>query len=320
MLLSVPTDGRYPAPAVSPQQKREMTLAALLDQLDGEAAQGTVLIVVEDAHWIDPTSLDLLDRTVARAADLPLLLLITLRPEVEPAWVGQPHVTILPLSRLGRRDSVWMLDGITKGKALPNAVVEQVLAHTDGVPLFIEELTSTLLESGVLRETPNSHVLDAPLPPLAIPTTLQASLVARLDRLGSVKEVAQIGATIGREFSHELIAAVSSFGAFGTGCGARAADGLGPHVPARNPLRSRLTPSSTRWCRTPPTPRCSRAGGGSCMPASPPPWRSASQRRPTLNPSCLHIICPRQGGPIVPFRGGVGRASGRGSGQRTSKP
>ena len=209
-LLSVPTNGRYPAPAVSPQQKREMTLAALLDQLDGEAAQGTVLIVVEDAHWIDPTSLDLLDRTVARAADLPLLLLITLRPEVEPAWVGQPHVTILPLSRLGRRDSVGMLDGITKGKALPNAVVEQVLAHTDGVPLFIEELASTLLESGVLRETPNSHVLDAPLPPLAIPTTLQASLVARLDRLGWVKEVAQIGATIGREFSHELIAAVSS--------------------------------------------------------------------------------------------------------------
>ena len=209
-LLAVPTDGRYPALAVSPQQKREMTLAALLDQLDGVAAQGPVLIVFEDAHWIDPTSLDLLDRTVARVADLPVLLVVTSRPELQPTWVGQPHVTMLPLSRLGRRDSAGIIGGVTKGKALPDAVVEQVLAHTDGVPLFIEELTSTLLESGLLRETPDRYVLDGPLPPLAIPTTLQASLVARLDRLGSVKDVAQIGAAIGREFSHELIAAVSA--------------------------------------------------------------------------------------------------------------
>ena len=209
-LLAVPADGRYPALAVSPQQKREMTLTALLDQLDGVAAQSPVLIVFEDAHWIDPTSQDLLDRTVARVANLPVLLVVTVRPELQPTWVGEPHVTMLPLSRLGRRDSAGIIGGVTKDKALPDAVVEQVLAHTDGVPLFIEELTSTLLESGLLRETADRYVLDGPLPPLAIPTTLQASLVARLDRLASVKDVAQIGAAIGREFSHELIAAVSA--------------------------------------------------------------------------------------------------------------
>ncbi len=130
-----------------------MTLAALLDQLDGVAAQGPVLIVFEDAHWIDPTSQDLLDRMVARVASLPVLLVVTVRPELQPTWVGEPHVTMLPLSRLGRRDSAGIIAGIAKDKALPDAVVEQVLAHADGVPLFIEELTSTLLESGLLRET-----------------------------------------------------------------------------------------------------------------------------------------------------------------------
>jgi class 3 adenylate cyclase len=209
-LLGVPADGRYPALSVSPQQKREMTLTALLDRLDGAAAQGSILIVFEDVHWLDPTSQDLLDRMVARAANLPVLLVVTVRPELQPTWVGQPHVTMLPLSRLGRRDSAGIIGGVAKDKALPDAVVEQVLAHTDGVPLFIEELTSTLLESGLLRETPDCYVLDGPLPPLAMPTTLQASLVARLDRLATVKDVAQIGAAIGREFSHELTAAVSA--------------------------------------------------------------------------------------------------------------
>jgi class 3 adenylate cyclase/tetratricopeptide (TPR) repeat protein len=208
-LLAVPPDGRYPALEVSPQQKREMTLTALLSQLEGIAAHKPVLIIFEDAHWIDPTSLDLLDRTVARVADLPVLLVVTYRPEFQPTWVGQPHVTMLPLSRLGRRDGAGIMAGITKGKALPGVVVEQILARTDGVPLFIEELTSTLLESGLLRETAYRYELDGPLPPLAIPATLQASLVARLDRLASVKDVAQIGAAIGRAFSYELIAAVS---------------------------------------------------------------------------------------------------------------
>lgn len=209
-LLGVPADERYPAVAASPQQQREMTFTALLDQLDGAAAIGPVLIVFEDAHWIDPTSQDLLDRMVARVAGLPVLLVVTARPELQPNWVGEPHVSILPLNRLDRRDSAGIIAGITGGKPLPDAVVDQVLARADGVPLFIEELTSALIESGVLRETDERYALDGPLPELAIPATLQASLVARLDRLASVKDVAQIGAAIGREFSHEMIAAVSA--------------------------------------------------------------------------------------------------------------
>jgi predicted ATPase len=209
-LLSVPTDTRYPVMEVSPEQKREMTLSTLLHQLEGMAAQSPVLILLEDAHWIDSTSLDLLDRTVECIAKLPVLMVVTFRPEFQPAWVGQPHVTMLPLSRLGRRESTGLIAGVAQGKALPDLIVQQILAHTDGVPLFIEELTITLLESGHLRETSDSYVLDGPLPSLAIPTTLQTSLLARLDRLASVKEIAQIGAAIGREFSFRLIAAVST--------------------------------------------------------------------------------------------------------------
>jgi len=209
-LLSVPTDGRYPVVQVSPQLKREMTLSALLHHLEGMAAQGPVLIVVEDVHWIDPTSLDLLNRAVDSIARLPVLMVLTFRPELQPGWIGQPHVTMLPLSRLGRRDSAGIIGGVAQGRKLPDIVVEQILAHTDGVPLFIEELTSTLLESGHLRETADGYVLDGPLPSLAIPTTLQASLLARLDRLASVKDIAQIGAVIGREFSFGLIDAVSA--------------------------------------------------------------------------------------------------------------
>ena len=193
-----------------------------------------MLIVFEDAHWIDPTSLDLLDRTVARVANLPVLLVVTFRPELQPTWVGQPHVTMLPLSRLGRRDSAGIIGGVTKGKALPDAVVEQVLAHTDGVPLFIEELTSTLLESGLLRETADRYVLDGPLPPLAIPTTLQASLVARLDRLA-------LGQGCGADRRRDRTGVLPRADCRGVGLGpdgprrgARAADGLRPHLPARN--------------------------------------------------------------------------------------
>jgi class 3 adenylate cyclase len=212
-LLGIPAGNRYPALPVSSQQKREMTLTALLDQLDGASAQDSVLMVFEDLHWIDPTSQDLLARMVARIANLPVLLVVTTRPGVPPPWIGQPHVTMLTLNRLDRRDSAGIIAGVTRDKALPDTVVEQVLARADGVPLFIEELTSALLESGLLRETQDRYVLEGPLPTLALPATLQASLTARLDRLASVKGVAQICAAIGREFSHELIAAVSALAA-----------------------------------------------------------------------------------------------------------
>jgi class 3 adenylate cyclase len=207
-LMGIPADERYPALILSPELKREMTFTTFLDHLDGAAAHRPVLIVAEDVHWIDPTSLDLLDRIIARVATLPVLMVITFRPEFQPTWVGQPHVTMLPLNRLGRRDSAGIVGGITQNKYLSDDVIEQILSRTDGVPLFIEEFTSALLESGLLRETPNSYDRDGPLPPLAVPRTLQASLVARLDRLGAARDVALTGATIGREFSHELIAAV----------------------------------------------------------------------------------------------------------------
>ncbi|MFO1111332.1 MAG: BTAD domain-containing putative transcriptional regulator [Bradyrhizobium sp.] len=209
-LLSVPTEGSYPVPDVSPQRKREMILSALLRRVEAISASRPVLIVFEDVHWIDPTSLDLLDQLVDRVVKLQVLMIVTFRPEFQPAWVGQPHVSMLPLSRLGRRDSAGIIGSIAQGKTLPDAVVQQVLAHTDGVPLFIEELTSMLLESGHLRESAGGYVLDGLLPSLAIPTTLQASLMARLDRLAPVRNIAQIGAVIGREFPFRLIAAVSA--------------------------------------------------------------------------------------------------------------
>jgi tetratricopeptide (TPR) repeat protein len=168
------------------------------------------VILYEDIHWIDPTSLDMLNRIIARIAGLPALLVVTFRPELQPTWVGEPHVTLLPLRRLSRGDSAAIIGGVAGGKALPDALLDHLLAHADGVPLFIEELTSALLDSGLLRETTESYLIDGPLPALAVPTTLQASLVSRLDRLGPVRDLALIGAAIGREFSHELVAAVAS--------------------------------------------------------------------------------------------------------------
>jgi DNA-binding SARP family transcriptional activator len=212
-LLGVATDARYRAPALKPEQKREMIFSALLRRLVDAATHGPVAIVFEDVHWIDPTSLDLLDRIIARIATLPVMLIITFRTEFQPAWVGQPHVTMLSLSRLGRADSAGIVSNIAQRKHLPVGVVEQVLSRTDGVPLFIEELTSALLESGLLEETPDSYLRDEPLPALAIPMTLQASLVSRLDRLGQARELALTGAAIGREFSHRLLAAVSGWSA-----------------------------------------------------------------------------------------------------------
>lgn len=209
-LTGVPLDSRYPALAATPQQKRDMTLDLFMDRLDAAASKKPILILFEDLHWIDPTSLDLLERMVTRTAQLPLLLLATARPEFQPGWADQPHVTALSLSRLGSDESAGLIRGIALGKALPDVVVRQILSRTDGVPLFIEELTRSLLESALLHETDDGWVLDGPLPSPAIPTTLQAALAARLDLLGAAKDVAVIGAAIGREFSHTLITAVAS--------------------------------------------------------------------------------------------------------------
>ena len=207
--LSIPTGDKYPLPDLTPQRRKEKTFEALLAQMARLAARQPVLILFEDAHWIDPTSLELLTLTVARASTLPLLLLVTARPEFTPPWPAEAHVTTLPLARLGRRDGATLVERSAGGKALPAEILEQILARTDGVPLFLEELTKTIIESGLLREEDGHYALDGALPPLAIPTTLHDSLMARLDRLAPVREVAQIGAAIGREFSYRLLSAVA---------------------------------------------------------------------------------------------------------------
>lgn len=208
-LLSLPTDDRYRVPEMSPQKRKEMTLAALLAQFEGLAARQPVFVIFEDVHWADPTSLELLTVTLERVPRLRVLLLITARPEFTPPWPGHAHVTTVSLTRLNRHNGAALIERVTAGKTLPGEVMDQILARTDGVPLFVEELTKTVLETGLLQERGDHYVLNRPLPSMAIPTTLHASLMARLDRLASVREVAQIGAVVGREFSHELLNTVA---------------------------------------------------------------------------------------------------------------
>ncbi|MGC1960052.1 MAG: AAA family ATPase, partial [Pseudolabrys sp.] len=208
-LLSLPSSDRYRMPELSPQKRKEMTLAALLTQLDGLAARQPVFVIVEDVHWADPTSLELLTMTLEQVPRLRVLLLITARPEFTPPWPGHAHVTTISLTRLNRRNGAALIERVTAGKTLPEEVMDQILARTDGVPLFVEELTKTVLETGLLHEQNNHYVLNRPLPSMAIPTTLHASLLARLDRLAPVREVAQIGAVVGREFSYELLSTVA---------------------------------------------------------------------------------------------------------------
>ena len=208
-LLLLPASGRHSLPDLNPRRKKERTLEALLRQLEGLAHQQPVLMVFEDAHWIDPTSLELLDLAIERVGSLPVLLIVTFRPEFQPPWTGQPQVTMLALNRLDRHDRTVLVEQIAGGKALPDEVVDQIADRADGVPLFVEELTKSVLESGLLREERDRYVLDGVLPPFAIPTTLHDSLLARLDRLASVRNVAQIGAAIGREFPYALLRAVS---------------------------------------------------------------------------------------------------------------
>jgi class 3 adenylate cyclase/predicted ATPase len=208
-LLNVPTGGGYALPEVTPQRQKQRTLEVLVDQLAGLAASEPVLLAYEDVHWIDPTTQELLGLVIERIRNLPVLAILTFRPEFRPPWPKQSHVRVLALTRLGRSEGAALVERVAGAKALPHEVSAQIVARTDGVPLFIEELTKTVLESGLLRDAGDHWELPGPLPPLAIPTTLHDSLMARLDRLAPVKEVAQIGAAIGREFSHVLLAAVA---------------------------------------------------------------------------------------------------------------
>jgi class 3 adenylate cyclase/predicted ATPase len=207
-MLSLPNDGRYPALALSPEQRRQRTLEALTAQVAGLASQQPVLMIFEDAHWTDPTSLEAFGRTVDRIKTLQVLLIVTFRPEFNPPWVGQSRVTGVTLNRLGEREAAAIIVRLVGNKDLPADVMAEIVERTDGIPLFVEEMTKAVLEAegeGEARRTAGA----VPSPALAVPASLHASLMARLDRLGPAKGVAQVGAAIGREFSHPLLAAVT---------------------------------------------------------------------------------------------------------------
>jgi class 3 adenylate cyclase/predicted ATPase len=208
-LLGISIEGRYPALDLTPQRQKQLTLEALLDQVVGLAKQRPVLVVYEDVHWIDPSTLELLGLLVERIQRLSALLLITFRPEFSPPWTGHAHVTQLSLSRLTRRHGTAMALNVVGGKSLPPEVLGQIVARTDGVPLFVEELTKAVIESGLLRDADDHFELIGPLRSFTIPATLHDSLMARLDHLAPVKEVAQIAAVIGRDFSYELLASMA---------------------------------------------------------------------------------------------------------------
>ncbi|MDK1374109.1 adenylate/guanylate cyclase domain-containing protein [Sinorhizobium sp. 6-70] len=209
-LLSLPSLGRFPTLDLSPQQRKSRTLQALVRQLEALARQEPVLMIFEDVHWIDPTSLELLDRIVERIRPLPVLLITTFRPEFTPSWIGQPHASIMTLSRLGQRDGTALVKRVLGKRGLPAEAIREIVERTDGVPLYIEEFTKAVVET---RDEKDYAPSTAPAAGLGIPATLHASLMARLDRLGAAKYVAQMGAAIGREFSHELLAAVVPYSA-----------------------------------------------------------------------------------------------------------
>jgi predicted ATPase len=206
-MLSLATDGRYPILALPPEQRRGRTLGALLAQVEALARQCPVLMIFEDAHWSDPTSLEALGRTIDRIAELRVLLVMTFRPEYAPPWIGHPQVTMLTLNRLAAGEAGTLIDRIAGNHALPAGVRRDIIERTDGIPLFVEEMTKAVLEAGSERAA-RGVAASVPLAALTVPASLHASLMARLDRLGAAKRVAQIGAAIGRNFSHALLAAV----------------------------------------------------------------------------------------------------------------
>jgi class 3 adenylate cyclase len=207
-MLSLPNDGRYPSLDLAPEERRQRTQEALAAQLAGLTRQRPVLMIVEDAHWVDPTSLEVFGRTVDQIKTLSVLLIVTFRPEFNAPWAGRSHVTSLALNRLGEREATAIIARLVGNKELPADVMAEIVERTDGIPLFVEEMTKAVLEAegeGDARRTAGA----VPSPASAVPASLHASLMARLDRLGPAKEVAQIGAAIGREFSHALLAAVA---------------------------------------------------------------------------------------------------------------
>jgi class 3 adenylate cyclase/predicted ATPase len=206
-MLSLPNDGRYPVLELTAERRRQKTFEALILQVVAFTRQNPVLMIFEDAHWADPTSLEAFGRIVDRIKGLRVLLVVTFRPEFEPPWVGQPHVTPLTINRLAQREIAVLINSVIGNKFMSPSIRQDIIDRTDGIPLFVEEMTKAVLEAGSEAAAAQA-VSMAPSPTVAVPASLHASLMARLDRLGSAKEVAQIGSALGREFSHQLLAAV----------------------------------------------------------------------------------------------------------------
>ena len=208
-LLTLPLNDRFPRLMLTPQRLRQKTMQTMLAFLHAVARKTPVLFLVEGLHWADPSTVECINLIVEQNASAPILTLLTFRPDFRPPWPARPNVSSISLHRLDAHQVEAIVASMTDGRSVPAEVLQQVVAKTDGVPLFVEELTKMVLESGLLRKRNGHYELQGPLPPLAIPTTLQDSLMARLDRLGAVKEVVQLGATLGREFTYELLRAVS---------------------------------------------------------------------------------------------------------------
>ena len=208
-VLSLPHPADVPPLILSPQKQKEKTYEGLVSWLCADAKQQAVTCAWEDLHWADPSTLEFLTLFLQQVPTSRLLTVLTYRPEFTPPWGSHSYVSQLTLSRLAKSHVEVMVDRVTGGKTLPAEIMQQISHKTDGVPLFVEELTKMVVESGLVREVNGHYELTGPLPPLAIPSTLQDSLMARLDRLTTVRELAQIGATIGREFTYEVLKAVS---------------------------------------------------------------------------------------------------------------
>ena len=247
-MLSLPNDGRYLSLELPPPERRQRTLFALVSQVAAFSRQNSVLMIFEDAHWSDPTSLELFDHVVNTIPSVRVLLIVTFRPEFAPQWIGRPHVTALTLNRLADREVGAMIDGVIGNKLLPANIRQDIIERTDGIPLFVEEMTKAVLEAGG-EGTAMQMAAAVPSPAASVPASLHASLMARLDRLGPAKEVAQIGASIGREFSHALVS--SSSGEAGQRRSNRHSIELLRLVccSGRARLHTLLIYSSTRWFR-----------------------------------------------------------------------
>ena len=208
-LLGIAPSEDTGSPDISPEELRKKVIESILAILEARSAKEPLLWIVEDAHWLDPSTAAFLEMVVERCQPFKLLLIIAARPEFNPGWAQHPHVTSITLNRLGRHNAAELVLEVTGGKALPAEILEQIIEKTDGVPLFVEELTKTILESGFLKPVDGHFELTGPLPQMAIPSSLQDSLMARLDRLAPVKEIAQTAAVIGRRFGFDLLSTIS---------------------------------------------------------------------------------------------------------------